>query len=159
MALREQELAERKLDIEFSAKKCQIDLEKKPEENRKRPIQAEMQAIDPMDSESLFSKADKELRRGSYHSIRNDDLVNKWLESADNKNTLTATDKTVQTSCDQNQERQTKSGQNQEPSSDPAQAVDRDSQSPPLIQQSPFKVNETGLENGKLQSRFPDRTN
>ena len=161
MALRERELAERKHDMELFAKKRQNDLEKMQDENRKRLIEAKMQEIDLMDTESLFSKskADKESRRGSYHSMKNDDLVNEWLESADNENTLTAPDKTVQTSSGQNQEHRTKSGHNKEPSSDPAQNADRDSQLPPLIQQSSFEVNETGIENGKGSFPFPDRTN
>ena len=157
MALRERELAERKHDMELFAKKRQNDLEKMQEENRKRLIEAKMQEIDLMDTESLFSKskADKESRRGSYRSMKNDDLVNEWLESADNENTLTAPDKTVQTSSGQNQEHRTKSGHNKEPSSDPAQTADRDSQLPPLIQQSSFEVNETGIENGKASFPFP----
>ena len=87
--------------------------------------------------------------------MKNDDLVNEWVESADNENTLTAPDKTVQTSSGQNQEHRTKSGPNKEPSSDPAQTADRDSQLPPLIQQSSFEVNETGIENGKASFPFP----
>ena len=110
-----------------------------------------------MDSESLFSKSkvDKESRGGSYHSMKNDDLVNEWLESADNENTLTAPDKTVQTSSAQNQEDRTKSGHKKEPSSDPAHTADRDSQLRPLIQQSSFEVNETGIENAKASFPFP----
>ena len=110
-----------------------------------------------MHSESLFSKSkfDKESRRGSYHSMKNDDLVNEWLEPADNENTLTAADKTVQTSSGQNQKHRTKSGHNREPSSDPAQTADRDSQLPTLIQQSSFEVNETGIENAKASFPFP----
>ena len=157
MALRERELAERRHDMELFAKKRQNDLEKIQEKNRKRLIEAKIEEIDLMDSESLFSKSkvDKESRRGSYHSRKNDDLVNEWLESADNENTLTASDKTVQTSSGQNQEHQTKSGHNKEPSSDPAQTADRDSQLPPLIQQSSFEVNETGIENAKASFPFP----
>ena len=62
MALMERELAEKKPDIEFFARKHQNDLEKIQEENHKRLIEAKMQEIDFMDSESLFSKSktDKE---------------------------------------------------------------------------------------------------
>ena len=157
MALRERELDERKPDIELFAKKRQNDLQKIQEKNRKRLIEAQMQEIDLMDSESLFSKskADKESRRGTYHSMKNDDLVNEWLESADNENTLSAPDKTVQKNSGQNREQQTKSSHNQEPSSDPAQTADRDSQLPPLIQQSSFEINETSIENGKTSFPFP----
>ena len=106
MALRERELDERKPDIELFAKKRQNDLEKIQEKNRKRLIEAQMKEINLMDSESLFSKskADKESRRGNYHSMKKDDLVKEWLESADNENRLTAPDKTVQTNSGQNQE-------------------------------------------------------
>ena len=157
MALRERELAERKHDMELFAKKRQNDLEKIPKENRKRLIEVKIQEIDLMDSESLFSKskADKESRRGSYHSMKNDDLKNESLEFANNENTLTATDKTVRTSSGQNQEHQTNSGHSKEPSSDPAHTADPDSPLPPLIQQSSFEVNETGIENTKASFPFP----
>ena len=90
--------------MELFAKKRENDLEKIQEENRERLIEAKMQEIDLMYSESLFSesKADKESRRDSYLSIKNDDLVNEWLESADNENTLTSPDKTIQTISVQN---------------------------------------------------------
>ena len=96
MVLRERELAKRKFYMEFFAKKSQNELEKIQEENRKQLIEAKKQEFYPMDSESFFSKsqADKESRRGSYHSIKNDDLVNEWLESLHNENTLTGPDKT-----------------------------------------------------------------
>ena len=157
MALRKRKLAERKQDMELFAKKRQNDLEKIQEENRKRLIEAKTQGIDLMESEPLFSKSkvDKESRRGSYHSMKNNDLLNEWFESADNENTLTAPDKTVQTSSDQNQEHRMKSGHNKEPSSDPAQTADRDSQLPPLSQQSSFEVNETAIENAKTSFPFP----
>ena len=157
MVLREREMAARKHEMEFFAKKHKNNLGKIPEENRKRLIDAKMREIDLMDSESLFSKskADKESGRGSYQSMKNDDLVNEWLESADNENALTAPCKTVQTSSGQNQEHQTKSGHNQEPSSDPAQSADRDSQLPHLIQQSSFEFNETGIRYRKRKSFIP----
>ena len=120
-----------------------------------------MQETDLMDSESMFSKskADKESRRGSYHSMKTDDLVNEWIASADNEYTITAPDKTVQPSSGPNQEHRTKSGHNKEPPSDPAQTADRDSQLTPLIQQSSFEVNETGIETQNLHCRSPNRTN
>ena len=55
MALRERDLAEMKHDMELFAKKRQNDLDKMQEENRKRLIEAKMQEIDLMDTESLFS--------------------------------------------------------------------------------------------------------
>ena len=126
MPLRERDLAKRKQDMQLFFKKRQNDFEK----IRKQLIEAKMQEIDLMDGEWLLSrsKADKESRRSRYHSIENEDPVNDWLESADKTNTLTAPDKTVQTSSDQKQEHQTKSNQKQEPSSDPAHAADRDIQ-------------------------------
>ena len=158
MALRERELAERKHDMELFAKKRQNDLEKIQEENRKRLIEAKMQEIDLMDTESLFStsKADKESRRGSYHSIKNDHLVNEWLESADNENTLTAPDKTVQTSSGQNQEHRTRNR---------TVTTRNRHQIEPLLQtvivnyrlsfsNLPLHLNETGIENGKASFPF-----
>ena len=153
MPLREQELAEGKQDMEIFFKKRQNYLEK----IRKQFIEAKMQEIDLTDGESLFnrSKADKKTRRSRYHSIENEDPVNYWLESADKENTLTAPDKTVQNSFGQKQEHQTKSNQNQEPSTDPANAADRDFQLPPLIQHSPFEIFETGTENRNSSFPFP----
>ena len=115
-----------------------------------------MQEFDLMFSELLFSKSkvDKESRPGSYHLMKNDDLVNEWFESADNENTLTAPKKTIQTISSPNQEHQTKASQIPEPSSDPAQAADRDSQLPPLIQQFSFEINKTGIGNVKASVLF-----
>ena len=135
----------------------QNDIDKIREENRKRPIEAKVQEIDLVDSESFFnkSKSDKESRRGGYHSRKKDDPVNEWLESADNENTLTIPDETEQTKSGRNQAQQSKSGQNQEPSSDLVKAADRDIQLPPLNQQSSSEVNEISIENGKASVSFP----
>ena len=93
-------------------KKRQNDLEKIQVEKLKQLIEAKTQEIDVMESKLLFSrsKADKESRRGSYQSMKNDDLIEERLESADNENTLTAADKTEQISSSQNHEQRTKSG-------------------------------------------------